>query len=735
MRNAPIDGCLNLLAESVDGFIVTDNQGIILQSNTAAAALFGYADGALNGKPITILMLSPDRERHPGCIASFNRDEPSTMVGTVSEVQGVKRDGSLVDISISVATVDTEPEPRFAAIVRDQSKKKQAERTALSQLKAEIAERTRRLEHADRLLAEGSEELERTTSKLDLVYSVIERINQAVVITDSDNHIVYVNPAYERMTGFSPAVAQGQNPGITNSGRHSKEFYQEMWQSLFADGHWEGEIWDRRKDGSVYLKYLSIDLIRDRDGRIVNHVAMFQDLTERKRTEAELERLQHYDALTGLPNRVLFQNRLHHEFEVASRRDARTGLMLINLDRFRTINETFGFAVGDSLLAAFAERLGAVVRRTDMVARKDSGRDGDPYLVSRMAGDVFAMILSEMKRPEDAGIVAHRLLAAMEEPFRVPMCDEAVYLHSSIGIAVYPDSADNPDELVRRAESALDQAKKNGRSQYRFFSDHLNTESARRVRLETKMRTAFAAEKFILHYQPKLNLASGRITGAEALIRWPLNGGGMISPGDFIPLAEETGMILPLGSWILRRACTDAAALNAAGHRLSMAVNLSARQFLHEDLTRMVSDVLAETGLSPDLLELEITESMVMGDVERAASIMKKLRALGVHLAIDDFGTGYSSLSYLKSFPVNTLKIDQCFVRTMEKGSQDAAIAETVVTLGRTLGLSVVAEGVETTEQLALLKAMGCHYGQGFHIARPAGLEALQAALDTNGMA
>ncbi|MGM0521730.1 MAG: EAL domain-containing protein [Pseudomonadota bacterium] len=720
------EGVAELLATATNGIIIADINGIIVQANPAAEGMFQYPSGALNGRPITELMPSPERCRHPDYVNNYSKYGSRYMVGATREVEGLGRNGDRVPLLISVSFFKENGEPRLAAILHDLSERKRLEQMLAAvntELEKRVSERTAQLE-------EEAKRHRETINRLELVNKVVERASHAVAITDADNRILYVNPAYETLTGFKQDKVIGRKPTVAKSGHHGPDFYRRMWDALDRDQHWEGEIWDRRANGEAFPKFLSIDRLADDEGKTRNYVAVFHDLTDQKASEEEIERLQYYDSLTTLPNRSLFRHRLQHEFEVSRRQGARVGVMLLNLDRFKQINDTFGFPAGDKLLVEVAERLATAVRRTDMVARQESRRERDPDLVSRVGGDDFAVILNDLKAPENAAVVAKRMLEAMNAPFS--MEDESgqideVFLQASIGIAIFPDNAADVDELVRVAETALIQAKELGRGEFRFFSDSMNKNSAARVRLEGDLRRAVAEGGFVLHYQPKLDLETGRFSSMEALIRWP-HADGMVSPADFIPLAEETTLIVPLGAWILRRACLDAVAL---GERLGqvpgVAINLSARQFRQTGLIDSVRAALEESGIPPEKVELEITESMVMDDVEAAIDTMQALRALGVRLAIDDFGTGYSSLSYLKRFPVNTLKIDRAFVRDLTRDSEDAAIIQAVIALARALNLHVVAEGVETQEQLAFLGEHRCASVQGFLLARPGPIESMPA--------
>lgn len=388
------------------------------------------------------------------------------------------------------------------------------------------------------------------------------------------------------------------------------------------------------------------------------------------------------------------------------------------------INDAFGFAIGDELLVQVAERLKGRVRSTDLLARQEDRSERDSDLISRIGGDDFSFILSELRAPEDANVVARRLLAVFDEPFDVE--GEEVFLSGSIGIAVYPDNARSEDGLMQCAEAALNLVKAEGKGGYRFFSEELNRSSAERVRLEARLHRAVANEEFALYYQPKLDFKTNTVIGMEALLRWPQDDGSMVPPGSFIPLTEDTGLINPIGRWIILQAMQDTCRINQeTGLKLQVAINLSVRQFLNPGVVGVIREALQITGIDPSLVEFEITESMLIDKVEDARQSMDNLRDLGVKLAIDDFGTGYSSLSYLKEFPVNTMKIDRSFIAPLQKGPEAAAIVSALVALGKAMGLTVVAEGIENQEQLELVASSGCDLGQGFHIALPMPLEDL----------
>lgn len=562
-------------------------------------------------------------------------------------------------------------------------------------------------------------------NELKILRQVMDRSRQAVVITDANNVIQAVNDAYVSMTGFSREVAIGNTPKIGKSNRHDDEFYARMWETLEKHDYWEGEIWDRRSDGEAYLKHLTISRVVDDDGHVVNYLAMFEDLTERKELESELDRRIHYDSLTGLANKVLFRSRLEHEFSVAERHKRSVGVLLLNLDRFYKVNESFGYLVGDRLLQAVAKRLANIIRKTDLIARDSNDIERPADTISRFGGDEFTFILADLAAPENAAVAARRLLDSFRRPYVVDGQD--IFLSASIGIAVWPHNATTLDGMMICAEKALEDAFEAGGNTYRFYSSAMTKVSNDRFLLESEMRKALAGDGFKLAYQPKIDLASGKISGVEALIRWQRNDGRMASPAEFIPIAEETSLILPLGEWVLETACRDIHALNERlGLRLSVAVNLSARQFQFGDIPRLVDRVLSVTGFPADLLELEITESMMMRDVIAAISILENIRMRGIGLSIDDFGTGYSSLAYLKSFPIRTLKIDRSFVVDLERNPDSRTICDITVLLAHKLGLNVIAEGVETLEQLKFLLSIGCEAIQGYLFSKPLFLQDLE---------
>jgi len=546
----------------------------------------------------------------------------------------------------------------------------------------------------------------------------------AVVICNGDNNIIEVNPAFEKMTGFERADVLGQNPSLSKSNRHSKEFYSHLWAHLIEKNHWEGELWDRRKDGTVYPKWLRIDRYADDDNQTLFYTGVFHTLAEGNDNEQIVDKLLYYDHLTGLPNRVLFRHHLEHEFQVSDRYNRKAGLMLVNIDRFGQVNDGFGYLAGDELIIAISKRLEICVRQTDLLAKADDNEERKSDSLSRFGGDEFSFILSDLKKGESAAIVADRVLLAFEEPFE--LADEKVYLNASVGISVYPDNGSNMSELLRCAENALTRSKRDGGNEYTFFSEKMNKNTAARIRMEGDIRRAVKEQEFIINYQPKVDINTATICGMEALIRWPQTDGSVVQPVEFVPLTEETGQIVPIGNWVLEQACKDVLAVNIEyGTNLKVAVNISPKQFRQRNFLATIRKIIAQTGCDPTCVELEITESMVMEDVENAIKTMESIRDIGISLSMDDFGTGYSSLAYLRKFPINALKVDRSFVDGMMNSSADASIVSAICSIGRNLGLEVIAEGVENEFEIPLLKEMGCTLIQGFLYGKPMVLDQL----------
>lgn len=534
---------------------------------------------------------------------------------------------------------------------------------------------------------------------------VLRSMGEAVAVTDLEFRFVSVNPAFSRITGYSEDEVEGQSSALLNSPQHNDEFYRRLRESVVQHGHWKGETWQRRKDGEEFLGWIELSEVRDTLGARSHYVAVVNDVTDKKRAEQELRYLANYDTLTGLPNRSLLAERLARAVVRARRQEARVAVLFLDLDRFKDINDSLGHAAGDRILKAAAARLLGLVRESDTVAR--------------LGGDEFTVVVEDVVDVASAEAMAEKIIAAFGEPLELDGRSE-VTISPSIGISLYPDHGLVPTDLLKFADTAMYQAKDRGRNTYQIYTEAMDAEARRRAVMVAALRRALERGEFRLVYQPRLSLLEGRITGVEALLRWHSEDLGDIPPSTFIPLAEETGLILAIGEWVLREACITLQRWRRHGlTEVGMAVNVSVLQLLRGKLPEALRRLLDEIDIPSERLELEVTESMVMANAEQTISVLRELKAIGVSLAIDDFGTGYSSLIYLKRLPIDTLKIDKEFVGDLTNDPDDEAITATVITMAHSLGLNVVAEGVETEEQLMYLHEQGCDEIQGYWLSPP----------------
>jgi len=557
------------------------------------------------------------------------------------------------------------------------------------------------LQHA---LRERDEALNISQRNLHLAEKVIESSLEGIMITDANSIIVSVNPAFTRLTGYSADEVVGKSPALLSSGRHDKTFYDAMWRCLRETGHWQGEVWNRRKSGEIYPELLTIAAITDRDGKLTHYAALFSDITELKESEERIRHLAYYDALTGLPNRRLLEDRLRVALAHAHRNRRQLALLFVDLDRFKRINDTLGHEVGDQLLVAIAQRLRDGVREDDTVAR--------------MGGDEFIVVLSDIENPEHAVQIARRLIDSLKTPVFVGGSELVVT--TSIGISIYPDDSEDAALLLKNADIAMYRAKDTGRNSFQLYAPAMNARTLEHLALESALHRALERQEFELHFQPLLDAGSARVIAAEALLRWRHPELGLVPPADFIPLAEETGLIIPIGEWVLRDACRQLAQWQRRGQgALRVSVNISARQFHQPEFCALAARIVQEAGVMPQQITLELTESMLMDDALDTIRMLTQLHVQGFGIAMDDFGTGYSSLSYLKRFPLDELKIDRVFIRDIERSQEDAAIVSATIGLAHSLGLRVVAEGVETAAQMSYLQQQGCDYLQGFHFSAP----------------
>ncbi len=665
IRNERAETVLHNLS---DGVVCFDRQGKIILFNRVATEIFGYSAADLVNNDITILFSKKNEPEACISVSSLISSDISNSSHIVQDLIGRRKDGGLCYMDLSVSELEVAGVSLFIGIIRD------------------ITER------------------HRSEKELSLASKVFENMGEAIGVTDADNNYISINPAFTKITGYPPEEVIGKNPRFMSSGRHDDAFYERFWETLTTSGYWQGELWDRRKNGDEYPKWLSIVAVKDAQERIQNYIAVFSDISERKAADERINFMAHYDELTALPNRVLLHDRLLQAIIGAPRHKKKVAVLFLDLDRFKNINDTLGHSFGDLLLQSVAERLTACVRISDTV--------------SRLGGDEFIVILHDLAETAHAGVAAQKIIDSLSDRFVIR--DLELHTTASIGISIFPDDGMANEELISNADVAMYRAKEIGRNNYQFFAQAMNDRSYERLTMENKMRRALERNEFVLHYQPQVNSDTGQIIGAEALVRWRQQEIGLVSPGMFIPIAEESGLIVSIGEWVVREACRQNKEWQEEGFPpIPVAVNLSAVQFRQKNLTELVADALLQSGLESRWLELEITESGIMQNADAAVQTLHSLKLMGLKLSIDDFGTGYSSLSYLKTFPLDKLKIDQSFVRDITTNQDDAAIVGAIIGMAKSLKLRVIAEGVETIDHLNFLNSSGCFEIQGYYFSKP----------------
>ncbi|MDF9620025.1 EAL domain-containing protein [Pseudomonas entomophila] len=540
--------------------------------------------------------------------------------------------------------------------------------------------------------------------RLRMAAAVFDSTLEGVLVTDRSGLIVHVNRAFMRITGYQQDEVVGQRPSKFKSGRHGAPFYQQIYAALAEKGEWSGEIWNRRKSGEIYPQWQTICAIRDDSGELSHYVAVFSDISAIKHTEEELAYLAHHDPLTGLPNRLLFNDRVEQALAAAQANKRGCALLLLDLDHFQSINDGLGHTIGDQLLKQVGERLREVL--------------GNGVTLARLGGDEFGVLAENCQQVGQAGKLAQTIIERLKEPFSFD--GNRLFISASIGISLFPSDALSAEQLLRNADSALFKAKGNGRACYALYTEELTAHAQQRVETAGELRRALEQQELRVFFQPVHDLFTSRMIGVETLVRWQHPTRGLVPPGEFIPIAERTGLIAEIDAWVLGQACRQMVQWQTEGRVLEfVAVNISSRLFNQRELYRQVADVLHDTGLDPALLELEVTESAVMEDPEVALEQMHRLRELGLNLAIDDFGTGYSSLLRLKRLPVQKLKIDQGFVAGLPHDDDDIAIVRVIIALARSMGMQVHAEGIEQAEQARFLLEQQCQMGQGYWFGRP----------------
>lgn len=668
-----------LVENALVGVYMTDEGGVVY-ANPRLHDIFGYEGEALAGlRGLGDLVVPEMRDEVLEKIrACLGGDCASVYIN----FKGVRHDGRVIEAEMHGARTEYHGRPALIGVLMD------------------VTERVR------------------VGAQLSLLAKVFDHSRDAIVIADADRNVLEVNRAFCDMSGYAREEVVGQNPRMFSSGRHGPDFYHAMWKELGELGYWQGEIYNRRKSGEVYPLWMTLIGVRDANQALSHYIAIQSDASAYKEAEARIHRLAYYDMLTGLPNRVLLRERAGALLAMAERRQRELSFIFLDIDRFKTINDSLGHLAGDRLLEQVASRLEQMLREEDTIAR--------------LGGDEFVLVLPDTGA-DGATSVARKIFEQMSSVFEV--FGHAISATPSLGVSVFPHDGTDFDALLQHADTALYEAKAAGRGTYRFYTHALNERAVERLVMDGALRDALERREFFLHYQPQIDLATGRIIGVEALLRWHHPEFGMMSPAKYIPLAEDNGLILPIGRWVLEEACRQSMSWRRAGlPPISMSVNISARQFRADALLDEVVDALAASGMSPECLELELTESMLIEDVDRTVETISALKRAGVKLALDDFGTGYSSLAYLRRFAIDRLKIDQSFVRDLLSDPDDRVIALSVIQLGHGLGLTVIAEGVETDAQAGVLRENGCDQAQGYLFARPMLPEAVAERLQVDLM-
>ena len=655
---------------SPDAVLLISLDGYVRDANPMACQLYGYDLNEFVGKHGSEFVHPDHAWRFAGALATIEAGRNFT-----DESVDVRKDGAPFPIEVYVSPFVYAGERVMLCSIRDITARKQAD------------------------------------AKLRLAAEVFEQGREGIMITDTQGNIVLVNHAFSAISGYSEAEALGGSTRMLSSGRHDKAFYRAMWEAINTQGHWQGEVWNRRKDGGIYPEWLAISRVLDESGKPSHYIGIFNDISRHKADEERIQRLAHFDVLTGLPNRALLNDQSRHAISMSQRSGEPLAVLFADLDHFKNINDTLGHRVGDELLIEVAKRMKSMVRDEDTV--------------SRQGGDEFILVLPGADA-DGAAHVAGKLLESVAQPYQIDQHE--LIVTASIGIAIYPGDGEDFDALSQCADVAMYRAKQEGRNNFRFFTPEMQVRSSRTLQLENALRHALARNELQLHYQPQVAMKDWRIIGVEALLRWRHPELGEISPAEFIPIAEGSGQILPIGEWVLRTAARQMRAWIDSGlEPMSIAVNLSAIQFRHANLPQMVTQILDEVRLPPQYLELELTEGVAMDNPLAAIAVMDDLHGRGIRMSIDDFGTGYSSLNYLKRFQVYKLKIDQSFVRDITTDPEDRAIVGAIISLANSLGLQTIAEGVETEGQLVYLRERGCGEAQGYYFSKPLPAEEFEA--------
>jgi diguanylate cyclase (GGDEF)-like protein/PAS domain S-box-containing protein len=654
----------SVLDTAIDGILTVDRAGHITAFNHAAERIFGWSAADIVGRSINLLV--PAECRQDAGIAGFIGPAGLLSVGAVSQTHGLRRDGTAFPAEVGIDELDLDGDLSYVLSVRDITQRSLAE------------------------------------DELRLAASVFEASSEAILITDEQNRIIAANPAFVELTGHSLAAVLGRDPSLLKSGRHDETFYRAMWQSLRSGGTWHGELWNRRQNGEEFIARLTINTVREASGNIHRYIALFSDITQKKLAEETIWQQANYDILTNLPNRRLLRDRLQQELKRMQRAGQMLALFFIDLDRFKEVNDTHGHDFGDMLLIEAARRVSECVRDTDTVARLG----GDEFTVTLLN-------LVDMSRVEEVG---RSILEALARPYHLGR--ETAYLSASVGITVYPGDGDDLETLLKNADQAMYVAKAQGRNRLSYFTRTLQDAAQKRQLLIRDLRLALPQRQLQVHYQPVVEAESGRIVKAEALLRWRHPQRGLVPPDEFIPLAEDIGLINEIGDWVFREVALQAKSWQQAGYAFQIGINKSPRQFVVGNSEETWLDHLRQIGTAPTWLVIEITEGLLLDERSEVTDKLRKFRDAGVEIAVDDFGTGYSSLAYLKKFDIDYLKIDSSFIRDLIDDPSDRALTEAIIAMAHKLGMQVIAEGVESVAQRDFLRSAGCNFCQGYLFAK-----------------
>jgi len=697
----------SLFNASIDALIVIDQKGIMREVNPTAIKLFGYEQKELLNKNVNILVPPPHQNKHDSYLEQYIKTGKSNIIGVGREVSGQHKDSHLIPMILSIYKFKVGEKIYFIGSLRDITAQKAGVDeilSAYSEMEERVDERTKELSISNKKLQDIIEERNKQNRELRLYSKVFSSASEAIMVTDKDQNIIDVNQSFTRITGYSNKEILGSKPSRFASGKHDADFFKSMWETLQNTGSWHGEIWDKRKDGKIFAKQLSINTVYEENGEISQYIAIFSDITTNKDIEKQLENLAYKDPLTKLNNRTMFQFLLNMTYESANREKNHFALLFIDLDQFKQVNDTLGHSKGDLLLIEIAARLKECIRKTD--------------IVSRIGGDEFTVILPKLHSNESAALIAQKIIKSVSEP--VQLENDIVHVGASIGISIYPQDGGDIEILSKHADIAMYHVKESGRNGYQYFDHAIFEKSKKRLDLEEALHRALEQNQFELYYQPKIDITTGKITGAEALIRWNDPEKGLIPPFKFIPIAESSGLIIQIGEWITRQACIQLKqwSKNNLTENYRLAINLSPLQFQQDNLTDVVSDIMQQEGVT-DGLDIEVTESMLLHDLDKVIKTLNIFKDMRVGIALDDFGTGFSSLSNLKLLPIQYLKVDRSFIIDIVKNEDDAAIVSAIVSMGHQLGLKVIAEGIEDSSQLKFMQKLDCNEAQGYLYSPP----------------